>query len=653
MLKHKHRNHEKCECDHHHEHVECVTCSCGHDHHHIHSESEQKKEIITIGISAFLFVIAIIMQDIVKIPALILFVVSYFLLGGNVLKEACKNVFRGHVLDENFLMSIATIAAFAIGDFAEAVGVMLFFRIGEMFEGLAVEKSKRQIMEAVDMRPETVQIVHPHGNHVIPAKEAKVGDVLLVRVGDRIPLDAVVVEGESRVDTAPVTGEPVPVRVQEGDAVISGCINTSGILKICVKNTLENSMVTRILQSVEHAAANKPKVDRFITRFARVYTPIVVIVAVITAILPSLITGEWSKWIYTAITFLVISCPCALVLSVPLAFFSGIGAASRRNILFKGGLAIETLQRVKTIIMDKTGTITKGTFEVQKCVPHGSYSERDVLRMAAECEMHSTHPIANSVVKKAKEEKLSLHQPESTEEIAGKGIRANTGKAEILCGNRTLLEMYGVEISQLEAQGYGTEVFVAYDGRLVGYIEIADVLKVDSKEAIHHLKRRGIKTVMLTGDSKDSAERIAKETGIEEVHSQLLPEDKLEHLKEVRRKYGEVMFVGDGINDAPVLAGADIGAAMGNGADAAIEAADVVFMTQNLTSGPLAIQISRAAVQAAKQNVIFALTIKALVLILGFFQYANMWFAVFADSGVALICVLNSIRLLYRFKKTK
>ena len=293
MSEHKNHNHEKCEC---------VGCSCGHDHHHIHSESEQKKEIVTIGISAFLFVIAIIMQDIVKIPAFILFVVSYFLLGGSVLKEACKNVFKGHVLDENFLMSIATIAAFAIGDFAEAVGVMLFFRIGERFEGLAVEKSKKQIMETVDMRPETVQIVHPHGNHVIPAKDAQVGDVLLVRVGDRIPLDAVVVEWESRVDTAPVTGEPVPVRVQEGDAVISGCINTSGILKISVKNTLENSMVTRILQSVEHAAANKPKVDRFITRFARVYTPIVVIAAVLTALLPSLITGEWSKWIYIWLT---------------------------------------------------------------------------------------------------------------------------------------------------------------------------------------------------------------------------------------------------------------------------------------------------------------------------------------------------------------
>ena len=639
MSEHKNHNHEKCEC---------VGCSCGHDHHHIHSESEQKKEIVTIGISAFLFVIAIIMQDIVKIPAFILFVVSYFLLGGSVLKEACKNVFKGHVLDENFLMSIATIAAFVIGDFAEAVGVMLFFRIGEMFEGLAVEKSKKQIMETVDMRPETVQIVHPHGNHVIPAKDAKVGDVLLVRVGDRIPLDAVVVEGESRVDTAPVTGEPVPVRVQEGDAVISGCINTSGILKISVKNTLENSMVTRILQSVEHAAANKPKVDRFITRFARVYTPIVVIAAVLTALLPSLITGEWSKWIYTAITFLVISCPCALVLSVPLAFFSGIGAASRRNILFKGGLAIETLQRVKTIIMDKTGTITKGTFEVQKCVPYGSYSERDILQMAAECEMHSTHPIANSIVRKAKEEKLSLHQPESIEEIAGKGIRANTGKAEILCGNRTLLEMYGVEISQLEAQGYGTEVFVAYDRELVGYIEIADVLKVDSKEAIHNLKRRGIRTVMLTGDSKDSAERIAREIGIEEVHSQLLPEDKLEHLKEVRLKYGEVMFVGDGINDAPVLAGADVGAAMGNGADAAIEAADVVFMTLSVQAILEAMEIAKKTNRIAMQNIVLALGIKALVIIIGFLGVANMWMAVFADTGVAMLCVLNSIRLLRR-----
>ena len=644
-----HHHHEECSCGHHHhEHQEYVSCGCGHDHHHVHSESEQKKEIAMIGISAVLFIGAILLEDIAVIPSMIAFIVAYLLLGGKILIDAVKNLFKGHVFDENFLMGIATIAAFAIGDFAEAVGVMLFFRVGELFEDIAVEKSRKQIMEAVDMRPETVQVVHDHGNHMIPAEDAKVGDILLVRVGDRIPLDAVVVEGESRIDTAPVTGEPVPVKVIPGDAVVSGCINTSGVLKIRVEKTLENSMVTRILNSVENAAASKPKVDRFITRFARVYTPVVVIAALITAIVPSLVTGDWSKWIYTAITFLVISCPCALVLSVPLAFFSGIGAGSKKNILFKGGLAIETLQRVKAVVMDKTGTITKGVFEVQQCITSSDYSENELLQMAAECEMQSTHPIANSIVKKAKHEELHLNQPESVEEIAGKGIRAITDKGEILCGNRSLLEMYHVEVPQQETKDYGTEVFVACNGNLVGYIVIADSLKADSKDAILNLKKRGIKTIMLTGDAQQSADAIAKETGIDEVYAKLLPDEKLERMKNLRGKYGEVMYVGDGINDAPVLAGADIGAAMGNGADAAIEAADVVFMTSSMQAIPEALEIAKETNRIAMQNIVFALGVKALVMIMGFFGVANMWMAVFADSGVAMLCVLNSIRILRR-----
>lgn len=657
-----HHNHEVCNCGHHHEHHhEHTGCNCGHEHghehhhhgecgcghHHVHTD-DPKKEMITIGISAVLFIVAIILQDMVWILSIILFIATYFMLGGKILKEAGKNLIKGHVFDENFLMSIATLAAFAIGDFAEAVGVMLFFRVGELFEEIAVERSRNQIMEAVDMRPETVQVVHDHGNHIVPAKEAKVGDVLLVRVGDRIPLDAVVVEGESRIDTAPVTGEPVPVKVIPGDTVVSGCINTSGVLKIRVEKTLENSMVTRILNSVENAAASKPKIDRFITRFARVYTPVVVFAALATAVLPSLVTGDWSKWIYTAITFLVISCPCALVLSVPLAFFSGIGAGSKKKILFKGGLAIETLQRVKAVVMDKTGTITNGTFEVQKCVTCSDYTQSELLQMAAECEMQSTHPIANSIVKKAKSEALYLYQPETVEEIAGKGIRAKTNKGEILCGNRSLLEMYQVKLPKKDTKDYGTEVFVACNGEVVGYIVIADSLKNDSKDAIINLKRRGIKTIMLTGDAKQSAEAIAKETGIEEVYAKLLPDEKLEHLKGIRSKYGEVMFVGDGINDAPVLAGADIGAAMGSGADAAIEAADVVFMTSSMQAIPQALEIAKSTNRIAVQNIVFALAVKALVMIMGFFGVANMWMAVFADSGVAMLCVLNSIRILRR-----
>ena len=609
---------------------------------------EQKQEITTIGISAVLFIVAILLQDMAWLLSIILFIAAYFMLGGKILREAGKNLFNGHVFDENFLMSIATIAAFVIGDFAEAVGVMLFFRVGELFEDIAVERSKNQIMEAVDMRPETVQVIHDHGSHVIPAKEAKVGDVLLVRAGDRIPLDGVVVEGESRIDTAPVTGEPVPVKVVPGDNVVSGCINTSGVLKIRVDKTLENSMVTRILNSVENAAASKPRIDRFITRFSRIYTPVIVVSAVATAIIPSLVTGEWSKWIYTAITFLVISCPCALVLSVPLAFFSGIGAGSKKKILFKGGLALETLQRVKVVVMDKTGTITNGTFEVKKCVTCSNYSENEMLQMAAECEMQSTHPIANSIVKKANSEEFYLHQPESVEEIAGKGIRAITSKGEILCGNRSLLEMHQVEVSQEKTKDYGTEVFVACNGKLVGYIVIADSLKTDSKDAIIHLKKKGIKTIMLTGDAEQSADAIAKETGIEEVYAKLLPDEKLEYMRKLRSKYGEIMYVGDGINDAPVLAGADIGAAMGNGADAAIVAADVVFMTASMQAIPQSLEIAKTTNRIAMQNIVFALGIKALVMVMGFFGVANMWMAVFADSGVAMLCVLNSIRILRR-----
>ena len=623
-------------------------CSCGCGHHHEHGHGDRKKEIARMVIGAIFFVVGILLKDLFQGVSIAVFIVSYWLLGGEILKTAIKNIAKGHVFDENFLMAIATIAAFVIGDFAEAVGVMLFFRVGEMFEDIAVERSRNQIMEAVDMRPETVQVVHDHGTHIIPAKEAKIGDVLLVRVGDRIPLDAIVVEGESRIDTAPVTGEPVPVKVKEGDMVISGCMNTSAVLKIRVEKTLQDSMVTRILNAVEHASASKPKVDRFITRFARIYTPFVVILALVTAILPSLFTGDWEKWIYTAITFLVISCPCALVLSVPLAFFSGIGAGSKKGILFKGGLAIETLERVKAVVMDKTGTVTKGNFEVQKCVSSGQYSEDELLTMAAECELQSTHPIAHSIVKEARRRGFELEQPESIEEIAGKGIRVSKDNSEILCGNRELLEMYHIEVSGQENMPYGTEVFVACDGKFAGYILISDTLKEESVVAIADLKNKRIKTVMLTGDATESAEAIAKETGIEEVYAKLLPEEKLERLQQLREQYGSVMFVGDGINDAPVLAGADVGAAMGSGADAAIEAADVVFMTSSMQAIPEALRIAKITNRIAVQNIVFALAVKGFVMIMGLFGLANMWMAVFADTGVAMLCVLNSIRILRR-----
>ena len=619
------------------------------------SEEEKKKEadnrrkdIYKIGLGAVLFVLGILTEGAVPIISLASFVIAYVILGSEILIKAAKNLTNGHVFDENFLMSIATIAAFVIGDFAEAVGVMLFFRVGELFEDIAVERSRNQIMEAVDMRPEVVNIIHGNEVTVIPAGEAKVGDKLLVRPGDRIPLDGIVIHGESRIDTAPVTGEPVPVKVAEGDEVISGCVNTSGAIHIRVEKALADSMVTRILNSVENAAASKPKIDRFITKFARVYTPFVVALAAATAIIPSVITGEWNFWIYTAITFLVISCPCALVLSVPLAFFSGIGAASKKSILFKGGLALETLKNVKAVVMDKTGTVTKGNFEVQTCVSMSELNDREILTLAASCEIDSTHPIGYSIVTAAKKHFLDIERPELIEEISGKGIKAQIKGNTVLCGNKELMEAFHVDLEEQSEVVGGTEVFVAQNGTFLGYLVIADTVKEEAKKAISQLKQVGLKTVMLTGDTKECAERIAKETGIESFYAKLLPEDKLNKLQEIRKKHGAVMFVGDGINDAPVLAGADVGAAMGSGADAAIEAADVVFMTSSMDAIPEAIALAKETSQIAMQNVVFALIIKALVMILGLFGFANMWMAVFADTGVAMLCVLNSIRILHR-----
>ena len=612
--------------------------------------SRENIDIICIIIGAVLFVAGEIMEHkgFDTSATLPVFVIAYLALGGVIVVKAAKNISHGQIFDENFLMSIATLAAFAINDSAEAVGVMLFYRIGELFEEKAVERSRGQIMDAVDLRPEVVNLVTGDDIQVIPSEEAQIGDILLVRPGDRIPLDGIVIEGNSRIDTSPITGEPVPVAVNEGDEITSGCVNTSGQLKIRVEKPLEESMVTRILDSVENAAASKPKIDRFITRFARVYTPCVVGIAVATAILPSLVTGNWHYWIYTAITFLVMSCPCALVLSIPLAFFSGIGAGSKKGILFKGGLSIEGLSKLGAVIMDKTGTITEGNFQLQKIVATGKYTENELLSMCAGCEQNSTHPIANSIVAAAKGREIQFEKPISLEEISGHGIVAEMPEGKVLCGNRKLMDKFGVTIGELKEAAYGSEVFMAVNGTFAGYMLISDTIKPDAKEAIASLKKLGLHTVMLTGDSEDSAQAVGKDAGIDEIYAKLLPEDKLNALKKVRQAHGTVMFVGDGINDAPVLAGADVGAAMGSGADAAIEAADAVFMNSNVDAIPQSIAIARSTNRIAWQNVIFALVIKIAVMILGLAGHANMWMAVFADTGVAMICVLNSIRILYK-----
>ena len=640
---HDHDEHHECCCGHHHDQEDHHECCCGHHHDHEEHHDNSGSGLTGILLGAGLFLLGLILHHFgLKWSMIGCCVAAYLILGRDVVATALKNLTKGHVFDENFLMSIATIGAFCIGEYPEAVGVMLFYRVGTYFEHRAVERSRSQIMEAVDLRPETVNLLDGETVSVIPAGEARVGDLLLVRPGDRIPLDGVVLRGESRIDTAPITGESVPVHVKSGSEVISGCVNGSGQIVIRVEKELSHSMVTRILDSVENAAASKPKIDRFITRFARIYTPVVVGIAAATAIIPSLVTGHWNYWVYTALSFLVMSCPCALVLSVPLAFFSGIGKGSKKGILFKGGVSIEAMTKVKAVVMDKTGTITKGDFRVQKVA-----GGLDILKLCASCEQDSTHPIAQSIVAAAREKGMALFRPDSLEEIPGQGIRATVDGQTILCGNEALLRAAGVKLNPLSGE-IGSCVLVAVDDRFMGYLVIADTIKEGAKDAISRLKKNGIATVMLTGDAEDSAKNVAQAVGIEEVHAKLLPHQKLERLRTLRKEKGAAMFVGDGINDAPVLAGADVGAAMGSGADAAIEAADVVFMTSSVDAIPASLEIARATNAIAWQNVVFALIIKFAVMVLGLTGHASMWLAVFADSGVAMLCVLNSIRMLYK-----
>ena len=561
--------HDHCGCehehDHHHEHGGCDCCHKdysnlrAHEHHSF--MEEHKKEVICLIAGAVLFVIGLVLEHTVGAYVLPVCIAAYIILGHEVLIQSAKNISHGEVFDENFLMSIATLAAFCIGDFPEAVGVMLFYNIGELFEDISVDRSRDQIAEAVDMRPETVKLVHDEGGqlhiHETPAEDVETGSILQIDPGDRIPLDGVVERGEGIIDTSPVTGEPTPVHAKAGTKILSGCINQRGQFYLKVTAPLAESMVSKILNSVENAAENKPEIEKFITKFARIYTPIVCALALLAAILPPLIAGaSWKYWIVTAITFLVISCPCALVISVPLAYFLGVGAASRAGILVKSGKALEGLRKIKIIAMDKTGTLTKGIVE-------------------------------------------------------------NTG----------LLDVDGD---------------AATDQKTVTF----DELKEDAQSSVAEIRRMGFVTAMLTGDKKDRAADIAAEAGIDEVKSELLPDEKLTALNELRQQHGEIMFVGDGINDAPVLAGADVGAAMGSGADAAIESADIVFMNSNVGAIAQIMKIARRTGSVAKQNIALALGVKALVILLGLIGFANIWLAIFADTGVAMLCVINTLKLL-------
>ena len=627
-----------------------------HGHDHDHGSEAVTIAVIVAGLLFMIyeamtsFVPSIGLPESIETP---IYYVAYVLLAFPVLRTAARNILKGEVFDENFLMSIATLGAIAIDALPEAVGVILFYRIGEFFEEKATERSRTEIMNAVDMRPQEVRVVDTccGGEIVVMAPEkVEVGWTIEVRPGDLIPLDGTILEGETRVNTAPVTGEPVPVRAEPGTQLMSGCINETGRITMRVDKVLEESMVTKILDAVENAAASKPKIDKFITRFARVYTPIVVALALAVAIIPSLVTGEWHKWIYTALTFLVISCPCALVLSVPLAFFSGIGNASKHGILLKGGRVIEALANVKAVALDKTGTITSGEFKVHnvETVASNNVSSAQLLSMAATIEAVSNHPIATSIVAEAKNQGLTVEPSDFVQELAGEGMVGTTEDKQILVGNRRLMERYDVQGYPTEPAEYGTEVLVAEGNTYLGRIIIADEARPDSAEAIADLNRQDIKTVMLTGDAEASANYIAKETGVSAVRAQLLPQDKLSVVQDIRSEYGPTMFVGDGINDAPVLAGADVGGAMGSGADAAIEAADVVFMRPSLTAIAHILDLSKSTLRVAWQNVVFAIAVKILIMLLGILGYASMWWAVFGDTGVSILCILNSVRILSR-----
>ncbi|MBR2283505.1 MAG: cadmium-translocating P-type ATPase [Ruminococcus sp.] len=614
-----------------------------HSHGHEHDES-LKGEFIFLGVGIVLFIIALLLgSGEHTISSLMLYIAAYIALGWEVLRATWKNILSKNFFDENTLMTIATIGAFALGEYSEAVGVMLFFKVGELFEDIAVSRSRRAITDVAQLRVDKADVLRDGSYVTVSSDEIKIGDILRIKAGERIAADGTIESGSPFIDTSAVTGEPLPVQLFAGDSVMSGCINTSETFTMKASAAAGDSMISRIARAVEDASAEKPKIDRFITRFSKVYTPIVIAAAVLTAVLGTLITGDWSKWVYSALTFLVISCPCALVLSVPLAYFSGIGAASKLGILFKGGESLEALGKVRAAAFDKTGTLTTGTFGVTRIVRYSDMTDDELLELCAACEQSSTHPVAKSIVSACGGRELA--QPERVTELAGRGISAVIGGREVLCGNAVLMSEKGISLPEADNEP-GTKVYIAAGGTLCGMINVSDTYREGAAEAVSGLKSLGAKVAMFTGDSPENAEYCGRQLGIPDIHGGLLPEDKLRELEAMREKYGAVMFVGDGINDGPVLAGADVGAAMQTGSDLALEAADVVFMNSDPVSVVRAKRIADKTLRIAYENIIFALAVKAAVLVLGILGFPNMWFAVFADSGTAMLSILNSIRVL-------
>lgn len=591
---------------------------------------------------------------------LIFYLPAYVIIGGDVLKRAARNILRGQVFDENFLMSIATLGAFATAfydqvsgaasmvGYDEAVAVMLFYQVGELFQSYAVGKSRASISSLMDIRPDYANIRKDGQLAQVSPEEVGVGDLIVVKPGEKIPLDGTVVSGTSMVDTAALTGESVPREVVQGANAISGCINLSGLLEIKVSRPFGESTVAKILDLVENASGKKARTENFITRFARYYTPAVVVSALLLAVVPPLFLGGWANWVHRALIFLVVSCPCALVISVPLSFFGGIGGASKRGILVKGSNYLEALSKTEIVVFDKTGTLTKGTFEVTKVVPAQGVSEGQLLRAAALAESYSDHPISLSL-RRAWGGTLADAQVSDAQEIAGHGVRAQVEGKLVLAGNARLMQAENIHFTLL--QGAGTVVYVAQQGQFIGAVLISDTVKPEAKTAIASLRKAGIrKTVMLTGDAAATGEAVAAQLGLDEVHAQLLPGDKVAEVEDLlaqKTAQGQLAFVGDGINDAPVLSRADIGIAMGGlGSDAAIEAADIVLMDDDLAALPLAIRIAQKTLKIVRQNIVFALAIKLGVLVLSALGAASMWAAVFADVGVSVLAILNASRAL-------
>ena len=578
-----------------------------------------------------------------------IFIVSYLIVGFEILRKAVKNIFKGKVFDENFLMAVATLGAFAIGEFPEAVAVMLFYQVGELFQDYAVDKSRKSIASLMDIRPDYANIVRDGKEEKVAPSEVKIGETILVKPGEKIPLDGLVIEGKTTLDTKALTGESVPREVVEGEQILSGCINLNGVIKVEVSKEFGESTVSKILDLVENASSKKAKSENFITKFAAYYTPIVVIIAIILAIVPPLIIegANFQDWLYRALSFLVVSCPCALVISIPLSFFGGIGGASKMGVLVKGSNYLEALSNAEIMVFDKTGTLTEGVFEVQNVEPIG-ISKEELLKVAAYAEYYSNHPISKSI-KKAYNKEIDEKEIIDSQEISGKGIEAKIGNQDVLAGNEKLMNEKGIEYEK--CTHIGSVVYVAVDGKYVGHIVISDKIKEDAKRTIDELKKNNIKqTVMLTGDRKNIGEAVAKEIGIDKVYTELLPDGKVEKVEELlktKSQKGKLAFVGDGINDAPVLAMADIGIAMGGiGADSAIEAADIVIMTDQPSKIISAMKLSKKTMRIVKENIIFAIAVKVLVLILTAFGLSSMWQAVFADVGVSIIAILNALRAL-------